>query len=510
MPNKYKWEVIAKDYNAPFIKNYIFTKSFLMHPRLFKIARAEVGIVSRKNQIEFITDFSTWQKAHNDLIKKLEKNSYYVESLMKNSEEWCKKMNKWTEYNLLKVNLKEESNKKLFSLLNKFIEMQAAAYAKGTVLPILDFGNFSYIKGNLEKYLKEKVGEKDYQKYYSVFTEPVHNSFAQDQEEDLLRLISKFIKNEKWKSDVKSGNLSKIKKKYKDFYNALSKHTKKHCWVYYVFIGPAYTEENFLDFIKEFLNKKIDPAKKLKELKIKKEKINHLKKEFIKKLKPDKFHLKILKMAGVMIWAKPRRKDYQSKSYYHSEFLFREIARRLDISLSQARSIPLELLENALIKNKKLDINKINEIYNFHACFPGRDGNIKVLFGKAAEEFSKKEIERNEEKISSGDIKEIKGTTAVGGLVKGIVKIINHSGEMGKMKEGDILVSAATAPNLVPAMKKASAIITDEGGLTCHASIVSRELNTPCVVGTKIATQILRDGDLVEVDAEKGIIKIIK
>lgn len=72
------------------------------------------------------------------------------------------------------------------------------------------------------------------------------------------------------------------------------------------------------------------------------------------------------------------------------------------------------------------------------------------------------------------------------------------------------LLSNATTPNIVAAMKKAAAIVTNEGGLTCHASIVSRELNIPCVVGTRIATEVFKDGDVVEVDASKGIIKKIK
>jgi pyruvate,water dikinase len=78
------------------------------------------------------------------------------------------------------------------------------------------------------------------------------------------------------------------------------------------------------------------------------------------------------------------------------------------------------------------------------------------------------------------------------------------------MNKGDIMVAHTTFPSLVPAMKKASAIITDDGGITCHAAIVSRELKTPCVVGTKIATKVLHDGDLVEVDASLGTIKIVK
>lgn len=67
-----------------------------------------------------------------------------------------------------------------------------------------------------------------------------------------------------------------------------------------------------------------------------------------------------------------------------------------------------------------------------------------------------------------------------------------------------------TSPWYLPAMKKATAIVTDEGGITCHAAIVSRELKKPCIIGTKIATKVLKDGDLVEVDANKGIVRIIK
>jgi len=81
--------------------------------------------------------------------------------------------------------------------------------------------------------------------------------------------------------------------------------------------------------------------------------------------------------------------------------------------------------------------------------------------------------------------------------------------DMPKMQEGDILVSTATTPSIVPAIRKAVAIVADEGGLTCHAAIISREFNIPCVVGTKIGTKILKDGDQIEVDATKGLVKKI-
>jgi len=67
-----------------------------------------------------------------------------------------------------------------------------------------------------------------------------------------------------------------------------------------------------------------------------------------------------------------------------------------------------------------------------------------------------------------------------------------------------------TNPNMMPLIRKAKAIITDEGGITCHAAIISRELNIPCIIGTKIATKVLKDGDRVEVDADKGIVRKLK
>jgi len=82
--------------------------------------------------------------------------------------------------------------------------------------------------------------------------------------------------------------------------------------------------------------------------------------------------------------------------------------------------------------------------------------------------------------------------------------------ELKKINKGDILIAETTGPEMMVACKKAAAIITDEGGLTSHAAIVSRELKIPCLVGTKIASKVIKDGDLVEVDANKGIIRILK
>jgi len=111
------------------------------------------------------------------------------------------------------------------------------------------------------------------------------------------------------------------------------------------------------------------------------------------------------------------------------------------------------------------------------------------------------------EALDEGDRTVItKGLGASPGMAAGSVKIIKTTDELDKVQEGDILVTVMTTPDMVPAMKRANGIITDEGGVTCHAAIVSRELGIPCVVGTGDATSILPENSKVTLDGNKGIV----
>jgi phosphohistidine swiveling domain-containing protein len=105
---------------------------------------------------------------------------------------------------------------------------------------------------------------------------------------------------------------------------------------------------------------------------------------------------------------------------------------------------------------------------------------------------------------------DIRGLVACRGRARGRVSLHLDWTAITEIPEGNVLVTGMTNPQMVPYMKHVSAIITDEGGLTCHAAIISREMKIPCIVGTKVATRVLKDGDVVEVDAEKGIVRVIK
>lgn len=99
------------------------------------------------------------------------------------------------------------------------------------------------------------------------------------------------------------------------------------------------------------------------------------------------------------------------------------------------------------------------------------------------------------------------GTPACHGKVRGRARIILGPSDFKKFKNGEILVTDMTRPDFLPIIRHAKAIVTNEGGLMSHAAIVARELNIPCVLGTKVATRILKNSDLVEVDANQGIVK---
>jgi len=95
------------------------------------------------------------------------------------------------------------------------------------------------------------------------------------------------------------------------------------------------------------------------------------------------------------------------------------------------------------------------------------------------------------------------------GKARGKVRIVLEYADMERFQDGEILVASMTVPDFLPAMNKASAFVTNEGGITCHAAIVAREMKKPCIIGTKIATKVFKDGDMVEVDANTGVVRKI-
>ena len=176
--------------------------------------------------------------------------------------------------------------------------------------------------------------------------------------------------------------------------------------------------------------------------------------------------------------------------------------------ISKRKKLPIKMVEYLVypeIKQRMFDKQKLKKRYDSCVCIQD-DSGFYVYEGEEVDKLHDKLFGSDKDK----NITELKGLCASKGKARGTVKIVQKTHDLVNFKEGDILLSSMTRPEMVVAMKKAAAIVTDEGGITSHAAIVSRELGKPCIIGTKKATSVFKDGDIVEVDADKGVVKKIK
>lgn len=193
-------------------------------------------------------------------------------------------------------------------------------------------------------------------------------------------------------------------------------------------------------------------------------------------------------------------------AFYHEDYggLFRKIHEKIKLPKNLIGFMLPKEIEESLKKQKATVTEKeLNE---------RRKLSVLVVENKKARYLVGKEAEKIYEELQSEtkEQTEIKGQAAYPGKVQGTVCKVETHADLKKIKKGVILVTPMTSVTYVPYLEKVAGIVTDEGGIICHAASIAREMKIPTIIGTKIATKILKDGDLVEVDAEKGIVKKIK
>jgi phosphohistidine swiveling domain-containing protein len=169
-----------------------------------------------------------------------------------------------------------------------------------------------------------------------------------------------------------------------------------------------------------------------------------------------------------------------------------------ELSYYNKEEIVIILQTGIRINPKLLAERKLEFAMSLH------NGILTLMEGNAAKRW----IEVNNEKIVRG-LHEVKGLAAYRGRITGKARIVMNVKDQNNVMEGDILIVPMTTPDFMPGLLKAAAFVTDEGGVICHAAIVARELKKPCVIGTKKATTVFRNGDMVEVDGFSGIVRLI-
>ncbi|MEI7425219.1 MAG: PEP-utilizing enzyme, partial [Candidatus Staskawiczbacteria bacterium] len=409
-----------------------------------------------------------------------------------------------------KIKYKELSDKQLVDIFYQlfYLMKKSHGYALATTWFVDSNGEdlSNYLINLLRKKIEQNKLLLNIPEVFSVLTTPDKESMARREEKEML-IILELIRIDKVAHKIfQQKNTQKIEsgliKVNKNLYKKIVAHYKKWRWTPYTYIGPAYNLDYYLNIWSSLTRQKINPKQEIKKLAEIRRKTIKQRNRFIKILNLNKKEIAIFNLAVQIVWLKSYRKDVMFYGMYINDEVLKELSRREGFSLMQIKYVAGFEMKN--LKNFSPD--ELNRRYKFSVIYSNQ-GKMKIYIGKQAKDFLKKQ---KFEKIIIKKGNELKGTAAYVGKAKGRVKIVNLPGEMSKMEKGNIMVAHTTFPSLVPAMKKAAAIVTDDGGITCHAAIVARELKTPCVVGTKIATQILHDGDLIEVDADKGIVKIIK
>jgi phosphohistidine swiveling domain-containing protein len=294
----------------------------------------------------------------------------------------------------------------------------------------------------------------------------------------------------------------------------IDKHIEKYAWIKgpLEFEDTCFTKEEYIERLNNLANDNIE--EKIENI-LQVRKNNDI--EYISILKQYSFSTKILKLIEAIrnfIFLRTYTTEYSDKLFYTGRHtIFKEITQRTNVVDSDLIMLTdKEILDT--INNGKMDseISELLEDRKKGFAMIWINGAVLTVFGNESidiqNEIAKVYKTTDDTHIDVEDV--IAGDIANKGKASGIARILTSYEDIYKVQKGDIIVATMTTPDYIFAMEKAAAFITDEGGITCHAAILSREFNVPCIVGTIDATDKIKDGDLIEVDAYNGKIYKIK
>src|SRR3989339_72563 len=491
----------------------------------WNVKRANDFLKSRGFKNKFTKLLTTYDNNINDLliIKKefdalsqetLEKVSFdpswgqqYIDDLSAEVDNLIKATN-----DLEKVNLGKLSNKELYDLYQEYYAVYGQLHIFHWIQTVADFGDNLFSK-YLMNYLRQKIKDSQYSlgEVFSTLTTPTKDGETTKEYKNLLNILEDIISDQDLKKYFKDTETRIIVRDLKNVNKVMDEkilnHVTRYGYLGYGTVGPNWGKDYFIDILGSLVRQNTKPAELLDNLQKDKLNIEVKQQKFIKQLEIEEKYQQLFEVARGLVFTKGSRKESMFHSYSIIDHLFREIGRRYYLSVNQVRYFYPHEFEDLLLHNK-FSAAKLNERYKFSLQYSlGDYSQDKLLEDEEARKF----LENfNIVKEEIADIKVMEGDCASPGRARGSAKIVNVTKDMSKMEQWDVLVSIATNPDLVPAIKKASAIVTDVGGITCHAAIVSRELGIPCVIGTKIATKVLKDGDVVDVDATHGKVTIVR
>ncbi len=436
------------------------------------------------------------------LVEKLKREEDFAEKINRNIKIHSEKMVEHARK--VPEDLSKHTNNELGELLVTHLNLHRRLYGWGMIPNAMDI-YFPILTETLRYILKKQVSdEAKINEYFVALTAADDVSESAKEHIEFLTLATKI--KAAGQERVFLSDLNGIKHYlHPPAYALIENHWSKFKHIKFLYNGFPATIDDYLLHLKEYFSSHKNPREEID--RIKNELIENRKKkiELEKQLHLSKQEIRLFNAYAGFMLSKFVRRYAQIYSLYKMDFVLREIGKRLRLNRVEVRNtlVP-ELCE--YLETGKPDFVSIKQRANFNVMYAEK-GLMLQFMGEEAKRLEEIAEKGNHANL---DVKEFSGQVASLGFAKGKVKLIFTPEDMQKFVTGDILVAISTNPDVVPAMRKAAAIITEQGGVTSHAAIVSRELGVPCVIGTKIATKILKDGDLVEVDANKGLIRILE
>ncbi len=437
-----------------------------------------------------------WERLCNSAINKLLKDESFGKEVESNIQKKCEELERYVDA-IAKKRISNATDEELIRILDGFYEKVEDLRIWAWIPNFLNYTDNNILvlaKKNLER---TKMPKHELNHAFPKLSAPTKMMTYNKANMALLNLIIELKRENKLK--LFKEDINAIKNRIdKRTLNKLQKYLNKYSFLIYYYRGPEMSMDDLIMSIKEKLD--MDPECKKEELENNNKEIRKEQKELIRRYNLKKKDLFLIEEVKRMTFLKAYRKEYLIYSNYKIRIAQDEIAKRLKTDYDTIKNLLPEEIKYHL-KKKKMIANDFNHRFN-EFITAHKNGKVSVCVDKDKITKMRELINKKEE----AEV-EIKGQTAYPGYAKGIVKILEFRDEMKKFNKGDVLVSRSTNPEIVIAMEKSAAIVTDVGGITCHAAIVSREMKKPCVIGTKNASKILKDGDYVEVDANNGIVR---
>ena len=378
--------------------------------------------------------------------------------------------------------LRSLTNQRLYTVVYNWYNLYSREFWGVGLMPeIANLGGES----QLLKSVAGKLGSRqDMMAIIEKLSAPEQLSFYQQEECDLWRL--RLIKNKQL------------------FARKLAKHQREYYWLLNSYhdtrvLSLSYFKKRLLGSSPQEARRKLRAvANSIHSARLTKERL-------VEKLNLGKATLKVAQRLVFCIWWQDNRKSYIFQANHIIDTILRELVRRHKVDFNDLHYYTFsEVLALARLGDK-IPTQEIRRRKRYFVVIWEPSKQTSYVAGDKARLI----LNRYKVEPGSKQMRELKGQAVSSGIARGRVKVILSPKQAGEMKRGDILVTTMTSPDFIVAMRKAAAVVTDVGGITSHAAIVSRELGIPCVVGTGFATQVLKTGDRIEVDANNGRVRKI-